>query len=111
MNDKLRISAAAQLVQVHADTLAVRIHSEGNDAVEQPEEQIDQGEEDAEESGHAHQLGDELAGLRGEESGGQKSPEAGGGVNGDRARGVVDGYGEFQAARPAAGWRRRRRGR
>src|SRR5208283_1517868 len=54
---KLRVGAAAQLVQVHADALAVWVDAEGRHAVEQPEEQIDERQHQAQQGGNTHQLG------------------------------------------------------
>jgi hypothetical protein len=34
VNDELGISAAAEFVEVHADTLAVGVDAEGNDPIE-----------------------------------------------------------------------------
>ncbi len=64
MNNELGISSAAQLVQVHADALALGVHAEGNDAVEQREEQVDQRQHQAQQRGDADQLGEELTRLR-----------------------------------------------
>ena len=64
MDYEFGIGSAAQFVQVHADALAVRIDAEGNDAIEEPEEQIDQRQDKAEQGGDADELGDELAGQR-----------------------------------------------
>ena len=47
VDDELRISAAAQFVQVHADPLAVGVYAERKHSVEQPEEQVDQRQHDA----------------------------------------------------------------
>ena len=96
MDDEFRVGAAAEFVQVHADALAVGVDAEGDDAVEQPEEQVDERQEKAEQRGDADELGDELACLRGEEARGEESPEAADGVNGDGAGGIVDGDGELK---------------
>jgi hypothetical protein len=103
VNDELRIGAAAQFVQVHADALAVGVHAEGNDAVEQPEEQVDQRQHQAEQRGDADQLGHELAGLRREDAGGEQSPQAADGVDGDGAGGVVDGDGASSSTSTSSG--------
>ena len=96
VNDKFRISPAAQFVEVHADALAVGVDAEGDYAVEEPEEQIDERQDQAKEGCNAYQLGDELACLTGEEARGNESPKAADGVNGDGAGGIVDGDGEFE---------------
>ena len=101
MDYEFGVGSAAQFVEVHADALAVGIDAEGDDAVEQPEEQIDEGQKEAEEGGDADELGDELAGLRREDSRGEESPKSAGGMNGDGAGGVVDGEGELEKLRQA----------
>ena len=68
MDDEFGIGAAAKLVQVHADALPVRVHAEGNEAIEQGKDKIEEGEDEAEERGDADELCDELAAARGEES-------------------------------------------
>ena len=83
VNHKLRISPAAQFVQVHADALAVGVYPEGNHAVEQPEEQVDQRQHQAEQRGDAHQLGQQLPCLWGEDARGQQSPQPADSVNRD----------------------------
>ena len=45
VDDELGICAAAELVEVHADALAVGIDAEWNEPVEHLEEQIDEGQE------------------------------------------------------------------
>src|ERR1035438_2046885 len=89
------ISAASQLVQVHADALAVRVHAEGMHTVEQPEKQVDQRQNKAEQSGDAHQLSHQLTGLIGEDADSEQSPKASRGVNGNCAGGIVDGKGKL----------------
>jgi hypothetical protein len=85
MNDELRIGAAAKFMQVHADALSVGVDAEGNDAVEDFEEQIDEREEQAQDGCDANQLRNELAWLRSEEACGDESNERAGGVHGDRS--------------------------
>ena len=83
-------------MEVHADALAVGVYAESDYAVEKPEEQIDERQDEAEKCGDAYQLCDELACLTGEQAGGNEAPEAADGVDGDGARGVVDGDGQLK---------------
>lgn len=63
MDHKLRIGATAQLVQIHADALAVSFHTKRNGAIQEPEEQVNEGQNQAEQGGDADKLREELPGA------------------------------------------------
>jgi hypothetical protein len=96
VNDEFWVGATAELVQVHADALAVSVYAEGYPAIENPEKQIDERQDEAEERGHAHKLGNELTWLSSEDARGNETPEAADGVDRKGAGGIVDGDGQLK---------------
>jgi len=96
MNYEFRISAAAEFMEIHADAFAIGVDAQGQHAVEEPKEQIEQGQDEPKQSGDADQLRHQLAGARGKCASGEESPEATRCVCADCAGGVVDGDGELK---------------
>ena len=96
MDYEFRIGSAAEFVQIHADALAVSIHAESDDAIEQPEEQIDERQNHTKQGSDADELGEKLSRASSEDAGGCQSPKAGNGVRGNSAGWVVDGDCEFE---------------
>lgn len=74
--------------------VAVGIDAEGDQLVEQQVAEVDEGEDDTEERGDSHELGEEKRGARAgcgaEEAKGDEAPEAGTEVDGDGTTRVVD---------------------
>jgi hypothetical protein len=50
---KFRVSSAAKFVQVHADALAVNVHTERNCAIDKPKKQIDKRQNKTKQGGDA----------------------------------------------------------
>ena len=96
MKHEFRVGSAAEFVNVHPEALAVCLRTEGNNAIENPEEQVDHRQDEAEQRGDSEQLGKELAALGSEQARGCKTPESGRGMNADRSRWVVDGESELK---------------
>lgn len=96
MNDEFGVGAAAEFVKIHANALAIDVDAEGNNAVEKEEEQVYAGEDKAEQSCDADELGEKLARLRGEDADSEKTEQAAYGVNADGARRVVNGDSELK---------------
>ena len=90
MDNEFRISAAAELVQVHADALAVGVDPEGNEAIEQRAEQVGDRQHQSQQGSDSHELREELAWLRREEARSDQSPEAASAVDGNGTRRIVE---------------------
>ena len=63
MDDKFRIGSAAEFVKIHAEAFAIGVRTEGYPSIQQPEQQIEDRQDEAEECGDADKLGNELAAL------------------------------------------------
>jgi len=96
VDDEFGISAAAEFVKVHAESFAVGINAQWKHAIENLENQVDEGQEEPEQRGDADELREKLALLGREEAGSGEPPEAGGSVNADGAGGIVDGERELK---------------
>src|SRR5665213_224172 len=90
MNHEFRIGATAELMQIHADAFAVRIHAEWYKPVQQQQDKEQQRQENAKQSGNAHKLCQHLSMLRRKDSRSRKSPQARDQVSGNGSGRIID---------------------
>jgi hypothetical protein len=90
MDDEFGVGAAAQFMQIHADALTVCVDTEGHKAIEGYQEQVGYGQDQAEQSCDANELGKELSFSWSEAACRDESPEAACRVHGNGSGWVVE---------------------
>jgi hypothetical protein len=76
VDHELRVCAAAQFVQVHANAFAVCVHTERNESIQRKKGDGKRRKKNAEQCGNAYELRQELPMLRREDSSGRQAPQS-----------------------------------